>query len=321
MRAVVLTEAGPALVSVEQSEPHPGEVLVRVHSNAVNRADLDLAAGRPHGRRGVGSLLGWEAAGEVVGLGDGVTNTRIGDRVMVVGGAFADFLTVAASQVLHIPDAILSYEEAVCFPVACVVMHNAIVTVGGLQAGETVLVQGASSTLGLLGMQIAKKMGAGKVIGSSTRQRRREQLATFGADGAVDTTDSGWVQAVLDATDGKGVDLIIDLIGGDLITPTMRAARILGRIINVGRLGGDVAQFDADLHAFRRISYTGVTSRTRTPSEMAAVREAMVADLWASLSAREFSLPVDSVYALEDFGAALGRMKANEHFGKIVLRH
>lgn len=321
MRAVVLTEAGPELRDIPQPTPNPGQVLVKVHANALNRADLAMAAGHLHGARGgVGAILGLEWSGEVAALGDGVTGLSIGDRVMGSGG-FADYVAAPAGQVMRIPDANLSFEEAACFPVALRTMHNAIVTAGAMQPGEAVLIQGASSGVGILGMQIARAMGAAKVVGSSTNPGRRARLAEFGADLAIDTSDPDWVQAVLDFTDGKGVDLIVDQISGDLITPNMRATRVLGRIVNVGRLGGMKAEFDADLHALRRISYIGVTFRTRTPEEVAEINRLMIEDLGPHLAERRFAMPIDSVFALEDFAEALAKMKANEHFGKIVLRH
>ena len=321
MRAVVITDKGPALREIPRPEPKAGQVLVKVHANALNRADLAMAAGHLHGARGgVGTVMGLEWAGEVAEVGAGVTGLSPGDRVMGSGG-FADYVVVPAGQVLRIPDANLSFEAAACFPVALRTMHNAIVTAGALRAGESVLIQGASSGVGLLGMQIAREMGAAKVIGSSTHPARRARLAEYGADLAIDTSDPDWVQAVLDFTGGQGVDLIVDQVSGGLVTPNMRAARILGRIVNVGRLGGMKAEFDADLHALRRISYIGVTFRTRTPEDVAEITRRLLADLTPALEAGRLSMPIDSVFPLEDFALALAKMKANEHFGKIVLSH
>ncbi|WP_293907739.1 zinc-binding dehydrogenase [Phenylobacterium sp.] len=321
MRAVVVTDKGPALSDIPRPEARAGQVLVRVHANALNRADLAMAAGHLHGARGgLGAMLGLEWAGEIAELGPGVSGFSAGDRVMGSGG-FADYVAVPVAQVLRIPDANLSFEEAACFPVALRTMHNAIVTVGAMQPGESVLIQGASSGVGLLGMQIARQLGAAQVIGSSTNPARRARLTEFGADLAIDTGDPHWVQAVLDATGGKGVDLIVDQISGPLVTPNMRAARVLGRIVNVGRLGGQKTEFDADLHALRRIAYTGVTFRTRTPEEVAEINRAMLEDLGPALAHRAFAMPIDSVFPLESFAEALAKMKANQHFGKIVLRH
>src|SRR3954462_12635187 len=143
MRAVVITEKGSALREIPQPEAKTGQVLVKVHANTLNRADLAMAAGHLHGTRGgVGTVIGLEWAGEVAAVGAGVTGLSEGDRVMGSGG-FADYLAVPAGQVLRIPDANLSFEEAACFPVALRTMHNAIVTAGGLQRGETILIQGA----------------------------------------------------------------------------------------------------------------------------------------------------------------------------------
>lgn len=321
MRAVVITEAGPALRDIPTPRPGPGQVLVKVHANALNRADLAMAAGHLHGRAGgTGAVLGLEWSGEIAALGEGVAGLSEGDRVMGSGG-FADFVVVPAAQVMRIPDANLSFEEATCFPVALRTMHNALITAGGLKAGETVLIQGASSGVGILGMQIAREMGAARVFGSSTNPARRARLAEYGADLAVDTSDPAWVQAVLDATGGAGVDLIVDQVSGGLVTPNIRAARIQGRIVNVGRLGGMKAEFDADLHALRRITYVGVTFRTRSAEEVNEITRRLLDDLSPALDAGRLRMPIDSVFPLEDFAAALEKMRANGHFGKIVLRH
>lgn len=322
MRAVVLTKHGPELTDIAKPQPKPGEVLIRVRANALNRADLEVASGLMHGARGgVGGVLGFEWSGEVAALGEGVTHLHLNDRVMGSSGGFADFISTPAWQVLRIPGASLSFEEGTCLPVALRTMHNALVTVGALKPGETVLIQGASSGVGLMGLQIARELGAAKIFGSSTNPARRSRLPDFGADVAIDTSDSQWVQQVLDQTNGAGVDLIIDLVAGPLVTPNMSATRVLGRIVNVGRLGGQTTQFNADLHALRRITYTGVTFRTRTPDEIAAVNVAVVTDLWPSLAAGRLSMPIDSVFPLENFAEALAKMEANEHFGKLVLRH
>jgi NADPH2:quinone reductase len=322
MRAFVLTEDGPAVREVPEPVAKPGQILVRIRANALNRADLAMAAGHMHGPRGgVGTILGMEWAGEVVGLGEGVTDFALGDRVMGAGAGFQELAAVPAFNAHRLPDANMDFEAAACFPVALRTMHNALVTAGELKPGQSVLIQGASSGGGILGMQIAKAMGAAKVIGSSTNPERRARLADYGADLAIDTGAEGWVQAVLDFTEGRGVDLIVDQVSGALVTPNMRATRILGRIVNVGRLGGMKAEFDADLHALRRITYVGVTFRTRSPEEVAEINRAMTADLWPALEAGTLKAPIDSVFPFEQAADALARMRANQHFGKIVLRH
>ena len=323
MRAYVLTDAGPALQDVARPELRPGQVRVRVAANALNRADLGMAAGGMHGSRGgAGTVLGMEWAGEVEALGAGVDGLAVGQRVMGSGAAaFAEYVCVPAEAAMPIPDANMSFETAVCFPVGLRTMHNAIVTAGELKPGQSALIQGASSGVGLLGMQIAKVMGAGLVLGSSTNAARRARLAEYGADVAVDTTDPDWPARVLEATGGAGADLIVDQVSGGLVNGNLKAARILGRIVNVGRLGGIRAEFNADLHALRRITYVGVTFRTRTAAEVAEINRLALADLWAPLSDGRLTMPIDEVFAFDRVGEAMDKMAANAHFGKIVLRH
>ena len=181
------------------------------------------------------------------------------------------------------------------------------------------LIQGASSGVGLMAMQIAKAMGAGLVIGTSTNPERRSRLAEFGADLALDSKDPGWVDQVLEATGGIGVDLIIDQVSGYVANQNLAATRVLGRIVNVGRLGGFSGEFNFDLHAARRIDYIGVTFRTRSIDEVSDIVRLMKADLWDLVTAGELSLPIDKEFPLDDAAQAVEYMKTNQHFGKIVL--
>jgi NADPH2:quinone reductase len=198
-------------------------------------------------------------------------------------------------------------------------MHDALVTNGQMQKGQTVMIQGASSGVGLMGLQIAKFMGAGLVIGSSTNAERRAKLAEFGADLAVDSSDPAWPDAVLAATRGNGVDLIVDQISAAVANGNLRATRVLGRIVNVGRLGGNKGEFDFDLHATRRISYVGVTFRTRSVEEVREINRRMRADLWGAVEAGKLALPIDKIFPLEQANEAQAHMRANAHLGKIVL--
>jgi NADPH2:quinone reductase len=182
-----------------------------------------------------------------------------------------------------------------------------------------VLIQGASSGVGLMAMQIAKLKGASLVIGSSTDSMRRGRLSEFGADLAIDSSDAGWVDAVLKATDGKGVDLIIDQVSGKLINQNLAATKVRGRIINVGRLGGTHGDFNFDLHAARRINYIGVTFRTRSIEEIREIFDEVKRDIWSAVEARKLQLPIDRVFAFDDIGQAFAHMEANRHLGKIVV--
>ena len=281
-----------------------------------------MATGALHGARGgIGTVLGVEWSGVVEAVGPDITDLSPGDRVMGSSpSAFAEYVCVHVANVLPIPEA-MSFEEAACFPVGLRTMHNAIVTAGALQPGQTVLIQGASSGVGILGLQIAKAMGARQVIGSSTDLGRRGRLADYGCDLAIDSGDTGWVDQVLEYTQGQGVDLIVDQVSGALVNPNMRAAKVLGRIVNVGRLGGTRSEFNADLHALRRIHYLGVTFRTRTLDEIGEINRRANADLTGPLSEGKLKMPIDEVFAFAQVEQAMGKMARNQHFGKIVLRH
>jgi NADPH2:quinone reductase len=213
----------------------------------------------------------------------------------------------------------MNFEEAATLPVALATMHNAVVTNGALQKGQSVMIQGASSGVGLMAMQIAKLKGASLVIGSSTDTYRRGRLKEFGADLAVDSSDPAWVDQVLKATGGEGVDLIVDQVSGKVASQNLGATKIKGRIVNVGRLGGARAEFNFDLHAARRIHYIGVTFRTRTIEEIREIFDEVRKDIWGAVESRRVQLPIDKVYSFDDIGKAFEHMEANKHLGKIVV--
>ena len=321
MRAAVVTENGVEIKEVAQPEPQPHEVLVRVRACGLNRADLMVASGMAHGAiGGAGTIVGQEFSGEVAAVGAEVKGMKEGDRVMCHGTAsWADYALADWGRTVPIPDANMSFEQAATLPVALYTMHNAIVTNAKIQPGETILIQGASSGVGLMALQIAKLKGAKTVIGTSTNSERRAKLRDFGADLAVDSKDPNWANTVLEATDGKGVDIIIDQLSGYVANDNLKATAIMGRIINVGRLGGFNGNFDFDLHAARRIQYIGVTFRTRSIEEIRAITKEVQKDLGQDIEAGKLSLPIDQSFKLEDVNDALAKMKANEHFGKITL--
>lgn len=321
MKAAVVAANGLALQDVPTPKPGPDEVLVRVRAVSLNRADLAVISGQQHGRvGGPGAIPGLDWSGEVVETGANVTHVKPGDRVMCSGsGGYAEYALSDLGRTSPLPANNMGWEQAATLPVALQTMHNAIVTAGRMKRGETVLIQGASSGVGLMGLQIARLMGASKVLGSSTNPDKRARLAEFGCDVAIDTTQPKWSEQVLAATDGKGVDLIVDQVSASVANENLRACRILGRIVNVGRLGGAKGEFDFDLHAARRIDYVGVTFRTRSVEEVREITRAMRADLWAALEAGKLKLPIDRVFPLDDVSAAVAHMRANRHFGKIVM--
>ena len=320
MKAYVYGAEGPTLTDVAKPAPQGAQVLVRVRACGLNRADLGMTKGHVHGARGgVGTVLGMEWAGEVTELGPDARGVKVGDRVMGSGAAaFAEYTLADHGRLFHAPSN-MNFDEAATLPVALATMHNAVVTNGGLQAAQSVLVQGASSGVGLMAMQIAKFKGAKLVVGSSTDQTRRARLKEFGADLAIDSSDPTWVDQVLAATNGEGVDLIVDQVSGKVASQNLAATKIKGRIVNVGRLGGTHADFNFDLHAARRINYIGVTFRTRTIEEIREIFDQVKKDIWPAVEQRRLQLPIDRVFAFDDIAAAFAHMEANRHLGKIVV--
>jgi NADPH2:quinone reductase len=235
------------------------------------------------------------------------------------GAAFAEFTLTDHGRLFHMPAA-MDYETAATLPIALSTMHNALVTNGALQSGQSVLIQGASSGVGLMALQIAKLKGAKLVIGSSTNAARRDRLKDFGADLAIDSSDATWVNQVLAATNGQGVDLIIDQVSGSVANQNLAATKVLGRIVNVGRLGGTHGDFNFDLHAARRIHYIGVTFRTRSMQEIRDIFTAVQTDIWPAVESGRLRLPIDKVYPFAQIADAFAHMEANAHLGKIVVR-
>ena len=320
MKAGVASEKGVVVADIAQPRPKPNEVLVKVKAAALNRADLTTGRGLPHGPGGgIGHPIGIEWAGEVIEVGSEVKDVWPGERVMCSGnGGYAEYAVSDWGRTFPIPSGV-SYEDAATLPVSLITLHNALITAGRMQPGDSVLIQGASSGVGLMGLQIAKLMGAKLVIGSSTNAERRGRLKEFGADLAIDTRDPTWPDQILKATDGKGVNVVVDMLSGPLVTPLMRATALLGRIVNVGRLAGTNADFDFNLHALRRIDYIGVTFRSRTLDEVRVISRLMRADLWDAVKAGKLKLPIDMRFPLDQVPEAHARMHENKHFGKIVL--
>jgi NADPH2:quinone reductase len=289
----------------------PPDVLVQVEAAALNRADLSPKKEE---------IAGMEWAGVVTQVGAQVPQFRPGDRVMCSGKAgFAEFAATDWGRVMKIPDALGAYEQAACLMMALQTMHDALVTHGQMSRGKTVLVHGASSGVGLMALQIARWGGAAWIIGTSATPARRARLLEYGADVVVDSGQSQWWQEVVDATGGAGADVVIDQVGGPRFPQTMKAAALKGWIVNVDRLAGKITEFDLDLHALQRLSYVGVTFRSRSKEEVRELTRAMAADLAGAVATGALALPIDAVHAPAEAEAAFSRMRANAHFGKIVF--
>ena len=180
-------------------------------------------------------------------------------------------------------------------------------------------IQGASSGVGLMGLQIARFVGSTLVVGTASHAGRRASLTDFGSHAVLDANAADWADATAELTDGRGFDVIIDMLSGQFAQRNLEVAAIEGRIVNVGRLAGERAELDLDLHAAKRITYVGVTFRSRSHDETREINRRMQEDLGAAVASRKLALPIDRRFAFDDAAGAFTRMRANGHLGKIVL--
>jgi len=320
MKAVLIVPGefgGSAEVrEIDRPTAGPGQVLVRVMAAGLNRGELIVLG---NARSGAPMVSGAEFAGEVADVGAGVEAFRPGDRVMGQARATqAEYAAVDAGFLMRIPDA-WTWTEAAAFPNVFVTAHDALVTNGRLRAGETVLVNAASSGIGTAALQIAKGLGAGKVIAVSRSRNKLDRLKDLGWDVAIATESEQFIDAVLAATDNQGADLVIDSLGAEVFEANLKAMALDGRLVSVGRLTGKAAQIDLDWVALRRLSVIGVTFRTRTPEQSLACTAAARRDLEPLLDRGALRPIVDSAFALEDVKIAHHRLRSNQQVGKIIL--
>ncbi|MFT3854421.1 MAG: zinc-binding dehydrogenase [Ilumatobacteraceae bacterium] len=323
MRAVLVDPQAKQLVVdvVPDPEPGRGQLLVRVVAAGVNRADLAITAGAYHRqatatRFGAGS----ELAGTVVAVGPGVDGFQVGDRVMSMGAGFAELAIVPAVLAMAVP-AGLDEVAAGALPVALATMHDALVTHGGLTGGQHVVVNAASSGVGVVGVRIALHLGAATVVGTSRSAAKRAQLEELiGDDRFHVVAPDRLVATVEELTGSRGVDVIVDNVGAAALSDNVAAAAVLGRIVQVGRLGGRTATIDLDELARKRISLIGATFRTRTADERAAVVQAAWRDLAPAVASGAVVPHVHAEYALDEVPAAHAALARDEHVGKLVIR-
>ncbi|MDC1111079.1 zinc-binding dehydrogenase [Alphaproteobacteria bacterium] len=322
MRAVTVVESGVDILDVDIPKPQRNEVLIKVFACGLNRADLVVADGGAHGSAGgSGTIVGMEFSGEVVEFGSDVLDLEVGDRVMCSGtAAWAEYAITDWGRVIKIPDNNMDFITASTLPIALATMHNAIVTAGEFIKGQSILIQGASSGVGLMGLQMAKHLEAKMIIGTSTKPEKFDRLKQLGADFVVNSKNPKWSDEILDKTNSEGVDLIIDQLSGYTVNQNMLATKIKGNIVNVGRLAGGPSEFNCDIHALRRINYKGVTFRTRSLDEIRKVFKDMWSDLSNAVSNGTLSMPIEKVFDFKDVSQALSHMRGNKHFGKLILK-
>lgn len=309
-----------ALEVLDRPEPGAGEILVAVRAAALNRGDFLMRNGKPDPRlpSGGAQTLGLECAGVVEKVGEGVSGWKTGDEVMGrCWGGLAEYAIMKAALAMPKP-AGLPWEQAATMHVL-VVAHDAICTWGRLEAGENVLVNAASSGIGVASIQLARMFGASQILAASTSPDKWERLRPLGATDAINLNDPQWPQTVLAATGGRGADVVPDSVGASLLDGHLACMAIEGRLISIGRMGGARAELDMDRLALRRISLIGVTNRTRTEAEQALMVERFTRDVLPALADGRLTACVDRTFAFEDAEAGWSLLQEGRQIGKLVL--
>jgi NADPH:quinone reductase len=324
MKYVAVREAGDpgALYVAKMPAPQagPGEVLIRVEAAGVSRADAMQRRGMYPPPPGASAILGLEVAGTIAAPGSGASQWRIGDRVCALcnGGGYAEYVAVPAGQVLPIPQNWTPIEAATLPENAFTVYDNAI-TRARLVAGETILVHGGTSGIGSLAIMFARAVGA-RAIATAGSTQKCEACLRFGADAAIDYTATDFVSEVDRLTGGRGVDVVLDIVGGDYIGRDLRAIALDGRVACIATARGRIAEIDLGRMLSRRATVLGSSLRPRTAEQKAAIAGALAQQIWPLLPERDPIAPVvDSVYPFARAADAHARLESSAHIGKIVL--
>lgn len=305
------------LREVAVPEPGAGQLLVRLHAAGLNRGEFIVGHGLT--KAGAVKAVGMEGAGEVVKTGAGVTRFREGQRVMGrCPGAFSEFALMDEREAMAVPEGV-AWEEAAAIPLTFLVVHDMLLAQGRLAPGEWVLVTGISSGVGVAALQAAKERGA-KVIGTSGAQAKLDRLRPLGLDVGLCTRAADFHDAVMQATGGHGVDLVVNTVGGSVFSECVRTMAFEGRLATVGYVDG-VLRAEIDLQALhaKRLTLFGVSNKLRTAEQRAAGVPAFVADLMPAIAARRIRPVIDRVFPFAELEAARAHMEASRHVGKIVL--
>src|SRR5712671_6711114 len=323
MTAIAIRAPGEPDMLVPEQRPLPqpgdGEVLVKVAAAGVNRPDVMQRQGLYPPPPGATDVPGLEIAGEVVALGAGVKRWKRGDKVMalVVGGGYAEYCPAHESHALPVPPGLTLVAAAAIPETFFTVWHNTFER-GRLQAGETLLVHGGSSGIGTTAIQLAKAFGA-RVVTTAGSAEKCAACRGLGADVAVNYRNEDFVAATKAATDGKGADVVLDMVGGDYIERNYEAAAIDGRIVQIAFQGSPKATVDFRRIMLKRLTHTGSTLRSRSVPDKAAIAQAVERSVWPLIVAGKVRPVMDKVFPFRQAADAHARMESSAHIGKIVL--
>jgi putative PIG3 family NAD(P)H quinone oxidoreductase len=325
MKAIVITRPGGPEVLDYREVPDPvagpEDLLVRVRATALNRADLlQRVGGYPQpGPKPAYEIPGLEYAGEVVAAGDRVEGFAVGDRVMglLAGGSYAELVVTHHRLATKVPEQ-LSWEEAGATPEVSITAHDALAQCSFV-AGERVLIHAVGSGVGVAAVQIAKVLGASLVAGTAGSAEKLARARELGLDLGINYREQDFAEEVLRATDGRGVDVIVDVIGADYWSRNLRALAVKGRMVIVGLMGGTETSANLGVLLQKRLQVRGTTLRARPLEEKAVATRAFEKSVLPHIASGRVKVVVDRVYALRDAAEAHAYMETNANFGKIVL--
>ncbi len=323
MKAILIDEPGDEtrmyVGDTEAPSLSPGCVRIAVAAAGVNRADLLQRQGFYAPPPGASEILGLECAGSVTELGEGVTGVSVGDRVMALltGGGYAEEVVVDAGSLMTVPEKI-DLVQAGGLPEVLLTVYLNVFQIGGLEAGQTLLVHGGGSGIGTAAIQMAKAAGA-RVVVTAGSDDKCQRCLDLGADVAVNYREGDFTAAAKEATGGRGVDVILDSIGGPYLAGNLSALTVGGRLVIIGLMGGAKAEIPLGALLTKRLQVIGSTLRARPEAEKAALVDAFEAAFGDALADGRIAPVIDRVLPLAEAPEAHRIMKASTHFGKLVL--
>jgi NADPH2:quinone reductase len=296
-----------------------GEVLIEIVAAGINRADISQREGAYPPPKGASDILGLEAAGHVVAVGEGVTQFRVGDAVcaLLTGGGYAEYVNVHELQCLPIPKG-MGMVEAGAVPETFFTVWTNMMDRGGLKPGETMLMHGGTSGIGTTAIQLAHAFGA-RVFATASGPEKCKACRDLGADVAIDYRKDDFVTVVKEKTDGRGVDLILDIVGGDYVERNLRCLALEGRLVQIAFQKGSKVEIDLLPMMMKRLHYTGATLRARTPEQKGVIRDALRARAWPLLESGTVKPIIHKTFPLAQAADAHRLMESSAHIGKIVL--
>ncbi len=323
MNVVEISEPGGPEVLKPASRPvpvpGPGEALIRVAAAGVNRPDLMQRAGLYPPPPGASDLPGLEVAGEVVALGDGASEVAIGDRVTALtpGGGYADYCVTAASHCLPWPDG-FDAVQAAALPETYFTVWTNVFERGALKPGESILIHGGASGIGTTAIQLAHAHGA-TVFATAGTADKCKACEDLGAKRAINYRDEDFVEVVKEATGGKGVDVILDMVAGDYVARDIECLAPDGRLVIIALMGGREGTVPFFPIMAKRLTFTGSTLRPQTNEAKARMARGLEETAWPWLSAGKIKPIIQSVYPIEKAAEAHAELEAGDHIGKIML--